>query len=207
MTKSIIVAPLLLSLTAACATLPSAAPERHPTDYLPAQLLTVSDGGAGQAQLLFALPSGAQPAAVLVDRATGRSLEAHLEARAAGHLPPASGLHGLLAESGAEIEAVRIEHTPNRLFVGTALLRRAGRVEEIDLRAGDAVLLALGHGAPIFLSAEAAAEGQSLGIDWPAPPVVTESCVAEPAPAQRGAGFIEAPQAPAPTAFRLARDL
>jgi bifunctional DNase/RNase len=61
-------------------------------------------------------------------------------------------LDEVLRQLGGRVVKVHIEDMRGNTFIGTVFVVRRGRVMAIDARPSDAIALALGSGAPIFVS-------------------------------------------------------
>jgi bifunctional DNase/RNase len=62
-------------------------------------------------------------------------------------------LDTLLSRLGAKLESVRIDELRANVFIGTVVVRdREGQLLQVDARASDAVALAIGNKAPIFMA-------------------------------------------------------
>jgi len=61
-------------------------------------------------------------------------------------------LDHILTELGGEVVRVQIDDVRDDLFVGTIYIRKAGKVFPFDARPSDAVALAIGSRAPIYVA-------------------------------------------------------
>jgi bifunctional DNase/RNase len=61
-------------------------------------------------------------------------------------------LDSMLKEVGAEVVRVEIDDLVDNTFLAAVILRHDGRFSRIDARPSDAIALALGAGAPIYVS-------------------------------------------------------
>ena len=61
-------------------------------------------------------------------------------------------LDTILRRLGGSIESVRVDAVKNNVFFATILVRSQGKVFEVDSRASDAIALAVGNNAPIFVA-------------------------------------------------------
>ena len=59
-----------------------------------------------------------------------------------------------LERLGADVESVRVDRLTNNTFHGTVVLNDGTRKIELDARSSDAIALALGNGAPIYVARE-----------------------------------------------------
>lgn len=66
--------------------------------------------------------------------------------------------HDLLDDAvvklGGKVVSVRVDKLVDSVFYGTVLIRKTGRVLELDARPSDALALAVGNAAPIFVADE-----------------------------------------------------
>ena len=107
---------------------------------------------------------GAGHAVLLVDAEQRRAVpifiggtEGHsIELRLTGGKPPRPLTHDLfdsaLTELGARVHSARVVKLEDGVYFGVLVLATQGRQRELDSRASDAVAMALGAGAPIFLA-------------------------------------------------------
>jgi bifunctional DNase/RNase len=71
-------------------------------------------------------------------------------------------LDSLLDRVGAKLLKVQIDELRDGVFIGSVFVRHDGRTIEVDARPSDAIALALGRGAPIYVAQKVVAEA---GID------------------------------------------
>jgi bifunctional DNase/RNase len=107
---------------------------------------------------------GAGHAVLLVDAEQRRAVpifvggsEGHsIELRLTGGKPPRPLTHDLfdsaLAELKARVHSARVVKLEDGIYFGVLVLVSDGHLRELDSRASDAVAMALGAGAPIFLA-------------------------------------------------------
>jgi len=78
-------------------------------------------------------------------------------------------LDSVLRRLGGRITSVRVDSLKDNVFHATIVLAHAGQRSELDARASDAIALAVGNGAPIYVAGEvirrAGIEIEGLGID------------------------------------------
>jgi uncharacterized protein len=78
-------------------------------------------------------------------------------------------LDTMVAKLGGRIVAVRVDSIENQIFIGSVLLRRGKRIEEIDARVSDAVALAIGNRVPIYVASkvleQSGVDVRELGIE------------------------------------------
>jgi hypothetical protein len=83
-------------------------------------------------------------------------------------------LDHIVHELGGEIVRVQIDDLREDLFVGTVFIKARGRVISVDARPSDAVALAIGNSAPIFVARvvvdRAALHPEDLDDAQPSPP-------------------------------------
>jgi bifunctional DNase/RNase len=82
-------------------------------------------------------------------------------------------LDTVIRELGGEVTEVRIDALRSGVFAATLTLRQGERAAQIDLRASDAIAVALGRGLPIWMSDAVLAE---TALPWGdlAPPDILE---------------------------------
>ena len=82
-------------------------------------------------------------------------------------------LDTILRRLGGSIESVRVDAVKSNVFFATVVVRSQGRVFEVDSRASDAIALAVGNNAPIFVAKpviqQAAIDVRGLGREKPGP--------------------------------------
>jgi hypothetical protein len=61
-------------------------------------------------------------------------------------------LDDLVGKLGGELVKVQVDELRGSVFVGSVFVRQAGKVISVDSRPSDAIALALGKGAPIFVA-------------------------------------------------------
>jgi bifunctional DNase/RNase len=61
-------------------------------------------------------------------------------------------LDAVMHELGGQLVRVRIDDTRGDTFIATVSVRHGDRTREIDARPSDAIALALGNGAPIYVA-------------------------------------------------------
>jgi uncharacterized protein len=130
------------------ATAPKATP---PSGFVEATVAGAASLGAGHAVLLVdAEQRRAVP--IFIGGTEGHSIELRLT----GGKAPRPLTHDLfdsaLAELGARVHSARVEKLEGGVYFGVLVLSSEGRLRELDSRASDAVAMALGAGAPIFLA-------------------------------------------------------
>jgi bifunctional DNase/RNase len=141
---------------------PSAAPSpKPPPGYQPMLVAGVAEASEGDAVVLV---DAERRVGVLVfvggTEALSIALRLHKErfARPLTH----DLLDGLLTELGARVESVRVDSLVDGVFHGTVLVRAGPRLIERDARASDAMALAIGNAAPIYVSTEVV---RQVGVD------------------------------------------
>jgi uncharacterized protein len=99
-------------------------------------------------------------------------------------------LDSLMRELGAQLLKVQIDDLKGGTFLGSIFIRSGGRVFELDARPSDAIALAIGDRAPIFVACrviEASAIPRSSLLDTPQGPesdLQVEGCPARTTPGQ-----------------------
>jgi bifunctional DNase/RNase len=115
-------------------------------------------------------------AVLLVDESRGRavpvfvgdsealSIQLRLEKRRYARPLTHDLLDTMLARLGGRIDSVRVEKLENNVFFGIVVVREGARRMELDARTSDAVALAVGCDAPIFVS-ERVLERAGVSLD------------------------------------------
>lgn len=88
----------------------------------------------------------------------------------------------LLAELGGTIARVQVDELRGTTFIGSIWVRHDGRVIRIDARPSDAIALAIGAGAPIYVARSVLAAA-GLSLPGPSPPPAGPIAPTTPAPA------------------------
>ena len=61
-------------------------------------------------------------------------------------------LDNVLKKLGGDVVSVRVDRLEDDVFYGSVLIHRDGRLFEIDARPSDALALAIGNSAPVYVS-------------------------------------------------------
>lgn len=80
------------------------------------------------------------------------SIHGRLERRTSSRPMTHDLLDHIVTELGGEIVRVQIDDVRDDIFTGTVFIKKAGRVVSFDARPSDAVALAIGSHAPIFVA-------------------------------------------------------
>jgi hypothetical protein len=80
------------------------------------------------------------------------SIHGRLEKRRAPRPMTHDLLDHVMKELGGEIVRVQIDDLKDDVFIGTVYIRKDGRIVQVDARPSDAVALAIGSRAPIFVA-------------------------------------------------------
>jgi len=109
-------------------------------------------------------PTSDGNAVVLVDEASHRglvlfvggtealSLSLRLEQRRFDRPLTHDLLDRVVHELGAELVSVRVDRIADNVYFGSLLLSKGGRVIELDARPSDALALAVGNSAPVYVA-------------------------------------------------------
>ncbi len=73
-------------------------------------------------------------------------------------------LDSVVKKLGGDLVSVRIDRLDDDVFYGSVSLAKEGRLLELDARPSDAIALALGNGAPVFV-AESVLEQAGIDIE------------------------------------------
>jgi bifunctional DNase/RNase len=115
-------------------------------------------------------------AVLLVDESRGRavpvfvgdsealSIQLRLEKRRYARPLTHDLLDAMLARLGGHIDSVRVEKLENNVFFGIVVVREGARRMELDARTSDAVALAVGSDAPIYVN-ERVLERAGVSLD------------------------------------------
>ena len=106
-------------------------------------------------------------------------------------------LDALMHETGAQLVRVQVDDLKSSTFLGSVFVQLGGRILELDARPSDAIALALGNHAPIFVACrvieQAAIPRASLREEQEGPPATppVEGCPPKPTtnPALRSTGI------------------
>ena len=83
-------------------------------------------------------------------------------------------LDAVLRELGGEVSEIRIDDLRSSTFVATMSLREGRRESKLDLRASDAIAVALGHDLPIWIADAVVAQTRLPWGDLTPPPAPAE---------------------------------
>jgi bifunctional DNase/RNase len=68
-------------------------------------------------------------------------------------------LDAMVAKLGGDLVKVHVDDLRDQVYIGSVFVRQSGKVVSVDARPSDAIALALGRGAPIFVAAKVLAAG------------------------------------------------
>jgi bifunctional DNase/RNase len=111
----------------------------------------VAPAGDGKAVLL-ADPAGQIVVPIFVGGTEGLSIELRQEKRRYQRPLTHDLLDSVMRELGGELDKVQVDDLKSNVFIGTVFVRQGTRVVPIDARPSDAIALALGADAPIFVA-------------------------------------------------------
>jgi bifunctional DNase/RNase len=175
---------------------PAAAPAPKPVEVPKAGEETEGEDAAGTAPIAPKAPAGyiemtvagvrgteAGHAVILIDRARtvavpvfvggteALSIQLRLDGKKYERPLTHDLLDAMLARLDARVVAVRVDTIEKDTFIGAVLVQRGKRVEEFDSRVSDALALALGNKAPIYVSdrvvKQSGIDVRKLGIEPP----------------------------------------
>jgi uncharacterized protein len=127
------------------------APPSAPPDYIAMHASAVVATREGEVVLLLdesetvALP-------IFIGGSEATSIRWRLEKRRYERPLTHDLLDALLREVGARLEKVQVDDLKSSTFIGSIFVRVGGRVIELDARPSDAIALAIGSRAPIFVA-------------------------------------------------------
>lgn len=110
------------------------------------------------------LPTDGGPAVVLKDKtekvlvplwigtSEAHSIQLRLERRRFPRPLTHDLLDAILHDLGGEVVKIHVDDLHGEAFVGTVFIRQGGKVAHFDARPSDSIALAVGNGAPIFVS-------------------------------------------------------
>jgi bifunctional DNase/RNase len=146
-----------------------------PSGFVEATVAGAASLGAGHAVLLVdAEERRAVP--IFIGGTEGHSIELRLTGGKARRPLTHDLFDSALAELGARVHSARVEKLEGGVYFGVLVLASEGRLRELDSRASDAVAMALGAAAPIFV-ARRVLEQAGVPLDS-----LEDGGVAEPAP-------------------------
>jgi hypothetical protein len=129
----------------------AAAPPGAPPEYIAMHASAVVATREGEVVLLLddsetvALP-------IFIGGSEATSIRWRLEKRRYERPLTHDLLDALLREVGARLEKVQVDDLKSSTFIGSVFVRAGGRVIELDARPSDAIALAIGGRAPIFVA-------------------------------------------------------
>ena len=146
---------VLVVLVAGCGRFTDRSRQRHapphaPLGYVPVTIASVKAQG-GSAVVELVSPSQ-QVVQVFVGGTEGQSLRL----RSAGRRPPRPLTHDLLdsvlRELHGQIVQAQVDELRDGVFIGTLVVSQDGRAISLDARPSDAIALAVGAKAPIYMA-------------------------------------------------------
>ena len=122
-----------------------------PSGYVPVTVASVKPQGSDAAVVELVSPSR-QIVQVFVGGSEGQSLRL----RSAGRTPPRPLTHDLLdsvlRELHGEVVQAQVDELRDGVFIGTLVVSQDGRAISLDARPSDAIALAVGAKAPIYMA-------------------------------------------------------
>lgn len=164
--------PALSATPGAAQALAPAPPPKLPPDAVEVTVLGVGPTGDGDAVLLgdegrhTVLP-------ILIGGTEALSIRLRYERRRYERPLTHDLLDEALKELGADVVRVEIDDLVDDTFLATLVLRHDGRYSRLDSRPSDAIALALGANAPIYVSRKVLARAGMTQGDDAGPPVQT----------------------------------
>jgi bifunctional DNase/RNase len=127
---------------------PSAAP---PPDFVRATVVGAPSVGAGHAVLLVD-EEQRRGIPIFVSGTEGLSIELRLAKQRYKRPLTHDLFEQALTELDARVHSARVVELRDGVYFGILVLVRKGQTHELDSRASDAIAMALGSGAPVFVS-------------------------------------------------------
>lgn len=122
-----------------------------PDGYVPVTVASITPLGSSEARVDL-VSSSQQVVQVFVGGTEGQSLRLRMAKRAPVRPLTHDLLDSTLHELGAEIVQAQIDELRGGVFIGTLVLRQETRLIKIDARPSDAIALAVGAKAPIYMA-------------------------------------------------------
>jgi uncharacterized protein len=89
---------------------------------------------------------------IFIGEAEALSIQLRLEKRRYDRPLTHDLLDSMMGKLGGHVESVRVDKVQDNIYFGTVIVMTGGRRIELDSRSSDAVALALGNEAPIFVA-------------------------------------------------------
>jgi uncharacterized protein len=130
---------------------PTAASIKPPVGYVEMTVAGVVGTASGSAVVLVD-PGRRLGIPVFIGGTEALSIQLRLDGKKYDRPLTHDLLDTVVGKLGGRIVAVRVDKLENEIFFGTVLLQRGERIEEIDSRVSDALALAIGNRAPIYVA-------------------------------------------------------
>ena len=123
--------------------------ETAPKGYQPMSVGGVAPGGS--AVVLVDGP-GDIAVPIFIGGAEAMSIQLRLDGRAFKRPLTHDLVDSVLARFGGEVASVRVDRVEDEIFYGTLVLKNGSKQLELDSRPSDAIALAVGSNAPIYVA-------------------------------------------------------
>jgi bifunctional DNase/RNase len=159
-----------------------------PSGYIPMHAVDVVDTRDGEAVLLVD-EKEAVAVPIFIGGSEAMSIRLRLGKRRYERPLTHDLLDALMRELGAQLVKVQVDDLKSNTYLGSIFVRAHARLFELDARPSDAIALALGNRAPIFVACkviEMTAIPRSSFLDVPEGPesdIQVEGCPPKPSPA------------------------
>ncbi len=149
---------------------PVAAEPTQPAGFTAVEVVSVLPAGGGGGTVLLANIERTQVIPIGVGGTEALSIALRAERRRYERPLTHDLLDTVIGELGGELTQVRIDDLRSQVFVATITLQQGEDSKRVDLRASDAIALALGNGLPIWMADGVLAETGIPWADFIAPP-------------------------------------
>jgi hypothetical protein len=131
--------------------LPASEPPTAPPEYVRMHASAVVPTREGEVVLLLD-DSEAVALPIFIGGTEATAIRWRLEKRRFERPLTHDLLDALMREVGAELDKVQVDDLRSSVFIGSVFVRKGDRVFELDARPSDAIALAIGNRAPIFVA-------------------------------------------------------
>ena len=126
-------------------------PDQVPKGYRPMLVGGVAPAPGGSAVVLVDQP-GDIAVPIFIGGAEAMSIQLRLDGRTFKRPLTHDLVDSVLARLGGEVLSVRVDRVEDEIFYGTLVLKNGGGQVELDSRPSDAIALAVGSNAPIYVA-------------------------------------------------------
>ena len=139
------------------------APNVCPKGYRSMLVGGVAPAPGGSAVVLVDTP-GDIAVPIFIGGAEAMSIQLRLDGRTFKRPLTHDLVDSVLARLGGEVLSVRVDRVEDEIFYGTLVLKNGGKQVELDSRPSDAIALAVGSNAPIYV-AQAVIDSTGMRLD------------------------------------------